>query len=192
MTVVGEAASVDEFAAGQSSGGHIDVAVIGMYDITACIAAVQALTDGGVTTNGSTPRGVLVMAPRYSDDALLSVLRAGARGYVIKGGSHRELLLGLRVVADGGAMFGSAVAGRLGGYLAEPRDHDGQHPFPALTARERQVLELIAKGHSNRRIARALVLSEKTVRNHVTRLYRKLDVTDRIAAATRARDNGIS
>ncbi len=121
------------------------------------------------------------------DDTVFAALAAGARGYLLKGASGDEIAAALRTVAAGGAVFGAGVgirllaaspAQRLGTVLAAPDD---------MTARERQVLQLLADGASNRHIARALGISLKTVQNHVSRILDKLQATDRTQAVLRAR-----
>jgi DNA-binding NarL/FixJ family response regulator len=135
---------------------------------------------------------VLVVSMVDDDDSVFAALAAGARGYVLKGASAEEITAALRTVAAGGAVFGAGVASRL---LASPRPALPASPAPAsgeneLTAREREVLDLLADGASNRQIARSLGLSLKTVQNHVSRILDKLQAADRTQAALRAR--GIS
>jgi DNA-binding NarL/FixJ family response regulator len=134
---------------------------------------------------------VLVMTMSSDDDAVVAALRAGARGYVVKGAGRADLLQSLRTVAAGGAVFSPAVADRLGAYFSGLAAVPGREAFPQLTDREREVLELLARGYDNRRIARELFLSDKTVRNHVSNLLAKLDVEDRADAAARARNAGL-
>lgn len=134
---------------------------------------------------------VLFVSGTAEDDAVVAALRAGARGYLVKGVLGEELVRGLRTVAHGGAVFSAAVADRLGCYFSAVHELPVRAAFPDLTAREREVLDLVARGLSNRRIARELVLSEKTVRNHVSRVFAKLHVADRVEAAVRARDAGL-
>jgi len=133
---------------------------------------------------------VLVMTMSSDDDAVVAALRAGARGFVVKGAGRADLLQSLRTVAAGGAVFSPAVADRLGAYFAGLAAVPGREAFPQLTEREREVLELLARGYDNRRIARELFLSDKTVRNHVSNVLAKLDVADRAEAAVRARNAG--
>ncbi|WP_406065834.1 response regulator transcription factor [Streptomyces sp. NBC_01077] len=134
---------------------------------------------------------VLMLTMSDDDASLLAALQAGARGYVVKGAGSDEVLFALRTVAAGGAVIGSDIAARLSPLLSGGRQHDAERLFPTLTAREVEVLELIARGHDNRRIARELVLSEKTVRNHITHVFDKLQVTSRAEAVARARDAGL-
>lgn len=134
---------------------------------------------------------VLVMSATDDDDAIVSVLRVGARGYLAKSASGEELLRAIHVVANDGAVFSPGVAGRLSQYFASVHDLPGRVAFPDLTERERQILDLVARGYDNRRIARKLVLAEKTVRNHISHVFAKLQVIDRTEAAIRARDAGL-
>ncbi|MFD9904087.1 response regulator [Streptomyces sp. NPDC059063] len=134
---------------------------------------------------------VLFVSGSAEDDAVVAALRAGARGYLVKGVLGEELVRGLRTVAHGGAVFSAVVADRLGCYFSAVHELPVRAAFPDLTEREREVLDLVARGLSNRRIARELALSEKTVRNHVSRVFAKLRVADRVEAAVRARDAGL-
>jgi DNA-binding NarL/FixJ family response regulator len=134
---------------------------------------------------------VLVMTMSDDDEAVVASMRAGARGYVIKGTGRDDVLHAVRTVAGGGAVFSPAVADRLGGLFASLAAVPGKVAFPSLTDREQQVLDLVARGYDNRRIARELFLSDKTVRNHVSNVLTKLDVEDRSEAARRARNAGL-
>ena len=134
---------------------------------------------------------VLVMTMSDDDEAVVAAMRAGARGYVIKGTGPDDVLHAVRTVAGGGAVFSPAVADRLGGLFASLAAVPGKVAFPSLTAREQEVLELVARGYDNRRIARELYLSDKTVRNHVSNVLTKLEVRDRGEAARRARNAGL-
>ena len=125
------------------------------------------------------------------DEAVVAAMRAGARGYVVKGVSRSELLSAVRAAAAGSAVFSPGVADRLGAWFASLGSLPGRAGFPQLTEREREVLDLVARGHDNRRIARELFLSDKTVRNHVSNVLAKLDVPDRAAAGAKARSVGL-
>lgn len=138
---------------------------------------------------------VLVLTMADDDGTLLAALNAGARGYLLKGAGRQEVLHAVRTVAAGGTVFGPDVAARIaalaaGGGRRDTGAGSGQ-PFPALTAREAEVLDLVARGYDNRRVSRELFLAEKTVRNHVTRIFEKLGVTTRAEAVVRARDAGL-
>jgi DNA-binding NarL/FixJ family response regulator len=118
-------------------------------------------------------------------------MRAGARGFVVKGSGRADLLRSVRSVADGQAVFGPDVADRLTAYFSSLASLPGRDAFPQLTEREREVLALMARGFDNRRIAKELFLSDKTVRNHVSNVMAKIDAQDRSEAVLRARNAGL-
>ncbi len=131
---------------------------------------------------------ILVVTMVDDDDTVVAALRAGARGYVLKGAPGDAIIAAIRTVAAGGAVFGAGVAGQV---LALTNGLPNPAPMPQaddLTERERQVLELLAEGMSNAQIARRLNLSLKTVQNYISRILEKLQVADRTQAALRARD----
>lgn len=132
--------------------------------------------------------GVLVLTMLDDDTTLLAALRAGANGYLLKGAGHADVGRALTAVANGDMMVAAEVAQRLRAGL------DGAHaatPFPQLSRREQEVLDLVARGRSNEQIARALFLSVKTVRNNVSAILTKLGVDNRAAAVALARDGGL-
>jgi DNA-binding NarL/FixJ family response regulator len=129
---------------------------------------------------------VLVLSMLDDDESVLAAMRAGARGYVLKGAGQEELLAAIRAVAAGGAVFGAAVAGRMLAALDRPGPATPQ--FPGLTDREAEVLSLMAEGRDNRSIAAELGVSAKTVANHVSHVLTKLQARDRVEAVLRARD----
>jgi len=133
--------------------------------------------------------GVLVLTMFDDDESVFQAMRAGARGYLLKGADRRTILQAIHAVGQGSAVFGPALARRLIGYFSP--DATGAQPFGNLTRREREVLELIARGCSNAEIADHLAVSAKTVRNHVSNVFAKLQVADRAAAIVRARKAGL-
>jgi DNA-binding NarL/FixJ family response regulator len=135
--------------------------------------------------------GVIVVTMFDDDDSVFAAMRAGARGYVLKGADQAEMLRVIRAVARGEALFGPAIAKRLMSFFATPRRDAALQVFPELTDREREVLDLIAQGYNNTEIAEHLVLSPKTVRNHVSNVFSKLQVVDRAQAIVRAREAGL-
>jgi DNA-binding NarL/FixJ family response regulator len=139
--------------------------------------------------------GILVVTMREDGDAIFAAMRAGARGYILKGADGAETLRAIRAVANGEAIFAPAVARRLIEHFAAApavaAPTAPPHPFPELTERERDVLALIAQGYTNAIIAERLYLSPKTVRNHVSNVFGKLQVADRAGAIIRARDAGL-
>jgi DNA-binding NarL/FixJ family response regulator len=136
--------------------------------------------------------GILMLTMFEDDDSVLAAMRAGARGYVLKGADGAETLRAIRAVARGEAIFGPSIARRLTQYFAAPRqDTAGTGAFPELTERERDILALIARGYTNTAIADRLYLSPKTVRNYVSSIFAKLQVADRAGAIVRAREAGL-
>jgi DNA-binding NarL/FixJ family response regulator len=135
--------------------------------------------------------GVVVLTMFGDDDSVFSAMRAGARGYVLKGAPPSEILKVLRAVAEGEAHFGPEVARRLTNFFSAPPPPRSGEAFSDLTSREREILDLIAQGHTNAKIARQLFVSPKTVRNHISHIFTKLQIADRTQAILRAREAGL-
>jgi DNA-binding NarL/FixJ family response regulator len=135
--------------------------------------------------------GVIIVTMFEDDDSLFAAMRAGARGYVLKGADQDEMIRTIRAVAQGEALFGPAIATRLMHFFAQPQPATPDQTFPELTEREQEVLELIAQGLNNQGIAGRLTISIKTVRNHVSNIFNKLHVADRAEAIIRAREAGM-
>ena len=143
----------------------------------------------------SYPQTGIIMLTMLEDDAsVFAAMRSGSRGYLLKGASPNEMLSVIRAVAEGQALFGPAIATRLMNYFQElgrmPVLTQPEAPFPELTERELEVLHLIAQGYNNQEIAQKLVISPKTVRNHITSIFSKLQVADRAQAIVLARQAG--
>jgi DNA-binding NarL/FixJ family response regulator len=134
---------------------------------------------------------VLALTMLEDDDSVFAAMRAGARGYLLKGALKAEILRAIQGVASGEAIFGPAVARRLVQYFATARPPGLAQAFPDLTEREGEILVLIAQGRTNPEIAERLCLSLKTVRNHVSNIFSKLQVADRAQAVVRAREAGL-
>ena len=134
--------------------------------------------------------GVVVLTMSEDDGTVFAAVRAGARGYLLEGADQEEVVRAITTVASGGAVFGAALARRIAEFFTAGPAGPGT-AFPQLTAREREVLELVAAGRSNGQIAAALYLSPKTVRNVVSNVLTKLQVTDRAQAIVRAREAGL-
>jgi DNA-binding NarL/FixJ family response regulator len=181
--VVGEAASGDEAVVRAVSSGAdvvlMDLAMPGGGGL----AATERLA------RDAPHIAVLVLTMSAEDASVTAALRAGARGYLVKGASRAEVERALRTVAEGGVVVGASVAHRVaalvGGGAAAPPELAG------LSAREREVLDLMARGLDNAEIARRLVLSPKTVRNVVSAIFGKLHTSDRVQAVLRAREAGL-
>jgi DNA-binding NarL/FixJ family response regulator len=135
---------------------------------------------------------VLVLTMHDDDATVFTAMQAGARGYLLKGASQDEIVNAVRGVVSGQLVFGPGVASRVLAYFSAgpPRDA-GELPFPELTAREREVLDLLAQGRRTTAIAQALFISPKTVSNYLTSIFAKLEVADRAAAMIRAREQGL-
>jgi DNA-binding NarL/FixJ family response regulator len=135
---------------------------------------------------------VVVMTMVDDDQAVFAAVQAGAIGYLLKGAGQEEIGRALASVASGQAVYGPEVARRLRSFFTAGSAAVGAAtPFPALSEREREVLDLMARGEGNAGIARRLFLSEKTVRNYVSSIFTKLDVDSRPAAIVRAREAGL-
>jgi DNA-binding NarL/FixJ family response regulator len=141
---------------------------------------------------GTSPHiGVLVLTMFDDDDSVFAAMRAGARGYLPKDADSEDLVRAIRAVAGGDVIFGESIATRLQSFFKADRGRPATDPFPELTDREDEVLELIARGQSNAEIARQLQITDKTVRNHVANVFNKLHVADRSQAIVRAREAGL-
>jgi DNA-binding NarL/FixJ family response regulator len=185
LEVAGEAANGDEAVqlarAVQPDVILMDLNMPGLDGIEATRQIVQ-----------DSPRANVLVVTMYEDDeSVFSALRAGARGYLLKGAGQGETLRAIRAVGHGEAIFGPAIAARVMGYFARPQPPAAASLFPELTEREVEILRLIARGQTNQAIADALVLSLKTVRNHVSSICGKLQVADRAQAVIRAREAGM-
>jgi DNA-binding NarL/FixJ family response regulator len=182
--VVGEAATGEE-AFGLAADVHPDVILmdIKMPGINGIEATREVLS-----TNPNI--GILVVTMLEDDDSVFAAMRAGARGYLLKGAEQAEVLRAIRAVANGEAIFGPGIARRVMGLFSAEKPKAPQ-AFPELTEREQEILRLIASGSGNAEISSELFLSLKTVQNHVSNIFRKLQVADRAKAAIRAREAGL-
>lgn len=163
----------------------MDINMPGVNGVEATRRILEALPDMGI-----------IMVTMLEDDAsIFAAMRAGARGYILKGAHHQELLKTIRTVAAGQALFGAAIATRIkgffNGYEAIQKTTLPGEAFSELTPRELELLDLIAQGLTNAQIAEKLVISGKTVRNHITSIFSKLQVADRRAAIIEARSAGM-
>jgi DNA-binding NarL/FixJ family response regulator len=182
---------------GEASDGEELLAVVEQHhpDVVVTDLDMPGMTGAEATARLRTSHpdlAVLVLTLHEDDESLFAALRAGARGYLLKGADRAELVRAILSVAAGEAVYGPAVASRIVQFFTGARDEYAAQVFPELTDRERDVLGLIASGRRNSEIATALGLSDKTVRNHVSNVLLKLQVPDRTAAAFKARDAGLS
>ena len=140
----------------------------------------------------ASPRiGVLVLTMFETDETVFAAMRAGARGYLLKDVDQEDIIRAVKAVSRGDAIFSPAIAERLIHYFAALRPGAADLAFPELTDREREILHLIAQGHSNSEIAERLLLRTKTIQNHVSNIFSKLQVADRAQAIVRARNAGL-
>jgi len=185
LEVVGEAADGEE-AISLAADLQPDVILmdLGMPDVNG-IEATRAIL------RTSPHISILVISMFEDDDSVFAALQAGARGYLLKGALKVEILRSIRAVASGEAIFGPTIARRLMQYFSNPHPAAPPDAFPELTGREHEIMELIARHETNPEIAKHLYLSPKTVRNHVSNIFTKLQVADRAQAIIRAREAGL-
>ncbi len=183
--VVGEAATGEEAVTRAAELGPdvvlMDIQMPGINGIEATRRIVEA----------SPGTGVVVVTMFKDDDSVFAAMRAGARGYVLKGADQDEILRVIRAAAGGEVLFGREIAQRLMGFFSVPNRSNPAVIFPELTAREREVLDLLARGLGNAEISTRLYVSPKTVRNHISNIFTKLQVADRAQAVIRAREAGL-
>jgi len=183
IEVVGRAADGPQ-AVELAGTGEVDVVLMDLN-----LPSMSGIEATAMTCALRDPPAVLVVTMVEDDDTVLAAMRAGARGYVLKGSTGEEIAAAVTTVASGGAVFGPGVAVRLLEVATRAdRSRPGPpSPFATLTEREADVLELLGKGRSNQQIARDLGLSVKTVQNYVSRILDKLQLADRTQAALHAR-----
>jgi DNA-binding NarL/FixJ family response regulator len=185
IEVVGEASdgqtAIDQIAELQPDVVLMDIQMPGVNGIEATRR---------VTTT-SPHIGTIILTMFDDDDSVFAAMRAGARGYILKGADQQEMLRTIRAVSDGEALFGPEIASRLMDFFSGLSPQSPPELFPELTERECEVLEFIARGHNNQEIADQLFIANKTVRNHVSNIFSKLQVADRAQAIIRAREAGM-
>ncbi|MEW1697684.1 response regulator transcription factor [Streptomyces sp. NPDC091278] len=188
VTVVAEAGSAEAAVAAVGAYGP-DLAVVDLHlgdRLPSGIDAIRAMLRVRPGT------AVLVLTMLDDDDSVFAAMRTGARGYLLKGAGPGEIERAVRAVANGEVILGPAVASRAVAYLTGLRSPGAAPvPLPELTVREREVLDLVARGLDNPAVSRRLVLSQKTVRNHVSNILAKLQAASRAEAVVRAREAGL-
>lgn len=185
MEVVGEAANSDEaLALANNLAPDVIVMDLQMPGESGLIATRAIL-------NASPHIRILMVTLLDDSESVFTALRAGARGYILKDTDASEMARAVQAVSRGEAVFSPAIANRLIDFFAAPHPAVPKEVFPTLTEREREILRLIAQGHTNPEIARQLSLSVKTVHNYVSNIFSKLQVADRAQAIIRAREAGL-
>ncbi|KGN34278.1 LuxR family transcriptional regulator [Knoellia sinensis KCTC 19936] len=195
MGMAGLLGSLEGISVRGQAADAAEALVLPLDEIDVILMDLNLGDDSGIETTRELVRRdpdvrVLVVTMREDDDAVAACMRVGARGYLLKGATPDEVERAVRAVANGEVILGSAVAARAVTALTSGRSAV-RVPFPDLTEREREVLDLVARGHDNVTISRRLVLSPKTVRNVVSNVLTKLAVRDRSAAIVRAREEGL-
>lgn len=189
IEVVGEAGTGREaMAQAETLAPDVMLMDISMPDLNGIEATQQILAVKPET-------GIIMLTMLEDNDSLFAAMCAGARGYVLKGADKAEVLKTIRAVANGEALFGPAIASRLTSFFQNvggvAHQNEADSPFPDLTDRERELLELIAQGENNQEIAQQLHISAKTVSNHISNIFNKLQVADRAQAIVKARQAGL-
>ncbi len=190
------ASSPDAELAGEAATGEEAVALTVERQPDLVVMDVQMPGMGGIEATrrivSESPHVRVLVVTMFEDDAtVFKAMRAGARGYVLKGANYQEMLRAINAVGSGEAIFSPKVAIRLVDYFENVRPSAPPQAFPELSDREREILDLIAQGLKNPEIAHRLYLSPKTVRNQVSNILTKLQVADRAQAIIRAREAGL-
>jgi DNA-binding NarL/FixJ family response regulator len=189
-------AAPDMQLAGEAETGNEVIALTAQLQPDVVLMDIQMPGINGIEATRqivhTSPHVVVLMVTMFDDDhSVFSAMRAGARGYVLKGAKHEDMLRAIRAAGNGEAIFSPTVAARMMDFFAGMRPAKLPEVFPELSEREREVLNLIAEGYKNPEIAEELVLSPKTVRNHVSNILSKLQVADRAQAILKAREAGL-
>jgi DNA-binding NarL/FixJ family response regulator len=178
---------------GEAESGEEAIARVDELSPDVVIMDVQLPDESGIQTTtrllaNNAALAILVLTMFDDDDSVHAAIRAGARGYLVKGAKPDEIERAIRAVANGEVILGKSAA-----HMAQQalRRGGAGSVFPALSEREEEVLDLVARGLDNRSIASRLVVNEKTVRNHVSNVFTKLGVASRAEAVARARDAGL-
>jgi DNA-binding NarL/FixJ family response regulator len=184
MDLIGEASTGDE-AATLAAAMQPDVVIMDLR-----MPGLNGIDATRQITANSPRMAVLVLTMLEDDDSIFAAMRAGALGYLLKGAGRDEMTRAIHAVANGEAIYSPAIAQHIIGYFSNA-GLNRYEPFAELTQREREVLDLIAAGLNNSAIAVRLFLSPKTVKNHISNIFMKMQVTDRAQAIIRARDAGL-
>lgn len=184
MEVIGEAESgAEAIQMATSLGPDVVLMDINMADVNGIDATRQIMK--------TMPEMAVLIITMFDDDTVFTAMQAGARGYLLKGAKGDETLRAIRAVANGEVIFSPGVAEQMMTYFTRGMKAEPDAPFPELTSREQEILDFIAQGLTNGAIAEKLVLSPKTIRNHVSNIFSKLQVATRSEAIIKAREAGL-
>jgi DNA-binding NarL/FixJ family response regulator len=188
------ATEADLTVVGEATTGEEAVEVAHSLDPNVVLMDLQMPGGGGIEATrqlrSSHPEIAVLILTMFDDESVFTAMQAGARGYLLKDAEPEDMVRAIRAVASGEAIFSPSVAKRVLQYFASGRHPEARSAFPDLTEREREALALLAQGLTNAAIADRLSLSSKTVRNYVSSIFSKLQVSDRAEAIVRARDVG--
>ncbi len=181
--VVGEASSGSE-AVAKANHFQPDVVLLDleMPDLDG-VAVLKRFQDNRMAVN------TIVFTAFDTDDRIVSAIQAGAKGYLLKGSPREELFQAIRIVSQGGSLLQPVVASKLIRHISNPQE--GKALFEPLTAREQEVLDLLAQGTTNKEIASALFITERTVKFHVSSILGKLGASNRTEAVRIAARHGL-
>jgi DNA-binding NarL/FixJ family response regulator len=182
---------VGEAATGEDAVGLIEAAQPDVVLMDIHMPGINGIEATRRILRGNAVTGIIMVTMLEDDASLFAAMRAGARGYVLKGANHQELLQAIRAVAQGQVLLGPAIAARVTQFFARAQLSAVARPFPDLTEREQEILELMSRHYTNSEIAQQLGIGDKTIRNHISNIFNKLQVVDRAQAVVKARQAGL-